>query len=715
MTDAIETKRWKFSIADLAFILMFSARLLTFLFVTIIGTKGVFLALGMIALVMGIAMIKRLFFDKDGGVLVFLLLALAILAYTVISLYFQPDLKPWLFGKKTGIVTMIFDVRSSIFGFLVILLLKDPKKIFRNIYLVAWIRFFYCFLQIVLFNVFGNWDYYFTTYSAQIHSVYNMSLGYELAFAAFAFALHAFFHRKKLSFLLSVISSAFAIYFGSRGLLILFLSFYILLFFLEGMMKKKWKKIFKFLLALSVATVALLFIVPFFNRGLYTLARLGGNREINEEEELSIEEISTSRTVSSLEEGTLAESNGRIKIWSLSLKAFLQNPIFGRGMYGDRPSVGSEFRWGYSHNILLEWMAHFGIFGIAFFVLLAYLVLKLFLQKEDSPYYLPALFFMTLSTKLVLSDSFWFNENFWALMAILFLYYRKERAHTFKHLILANVSVFLIFFGFTGVLVAKAVYYQDFKLIEIKEPTVVMNFEKGYASSYALFQEMEKDGNPGTVYLSSSFLNKIDYLSKKQIREMAKKGWSFQDETFHYRGLLALNADQRQEQYELTDAMLNSMKLPQAKALYLPYGTDNMTTKVQLLDFRKMIIKNSFYAPVYKRLTKPQLYELTSYRLNLSRNLPSNNRGWELRKENREEIFRKIDQAYEDKGLIMITIANHPYDKVYFQKVYQYLKDKNFQFKTIKDIYKMGQYKKEDQKTLKNWLMNTQTMNIILN
>ena len=86
---------------------------------------------------------------------------------------------------------------------------------------------------------------------------------------------------------------------------------------------------------------------------------------------------SSSRTIDSLAEGEFWHDNGRFDIWRLSLLAIKENPVFGQGFFGDRLYVGEELLWGYSHNVFLEVLSHFGIFGVLLLATLLFVTFKL--------------------------------------------------------------------------------------------------------------------------------------------------------------------------------------------------------------------------------------------------------------------------------------------------------------------------------------------------
>ena len=120
--------------------------------------------------------------------------------------------------------------------------------------------------------------------------------------------------------------------------------------------------------------------------------------------------------------GSFSASNGRDRIWNAVIDAIRSGGPFGYGMFGDRPFVAPLHIAGYSHNLILELLVSFGVFGV---VIVAYIikdaVKMLFVCKDDDWKEIYLILFVG-SCKLLLSFSFWYIWEFWAAAAVAYKY-----------------------------------------------------------------------------------------------------------------------------------------------------------------------------------------------------------------------------------------------------------------------------------------------------
>jgi O-antigen ligase len=64
-------------------------------------------------------------------------------------------------------------------------------------------------------------------------------------------------------------------------------------------------------------------------------------------------------------------TSGRTLLWSRGFKLFLESPIYGHGQDTFIPLMKKNFRiWGNSHNDYLLYAVHFGLIGLAIFLLI---------------------------------------------------------------------------------------------------------------------------------------------------------------------------------------------------------------------------------------------------------------------------------------------------------------------------------------------------------
>lgn len=188
----------------------------------------------------------------------------------------------------------------------------------------------------------------------------------------------------------------------------------------------KWKKIGSkkkvwFVLILAVLSIA---VVPICMNYHIILSRLSA---------IFTRYGISSRTLLSLMEGSFSDGNGREQIYALAIDLIKTGGLFGHGVYGDRYTIGNYFRWGYSHNIFLEFFVSFGyIGGIAASLFLVTGILRLYRHCDTWKRQIVFITFLITSCKLILSNSFWYTPGFWALLALIIKWGRRYRLRICK-------------------------------------------------------------------------------------------------------------------------------------------------------------------------------------------------------------------------------------------------------------------------------------------
>ena len=127
----------------------------------------------------------------------------------------------------------------------------------------------------------------------------------------------------------------------------------------------------------------------------------------------------SSRTLDRLAAGTITDDNGRDAIWSEAVRLILLNPIFGYGVYGERPYIAQIHNAGFPHNIVLEFALEFGVVVTILLVttMVAASVYLLFTRYETAWSKMFPIFFVS-SCQLLLSMSFWYVSAFWICAAL---------------------------------------------------------------------------------------------------------------------------------------------------------------------------------------------------------------------------------------------------------------------------------------------------------
>lgn len=107
--------------------------------------------------------------------------------------------------------------------------------------------------------------------------------------------------------------------------------------------------------------------------------------------------------------------SGRDRLYDNVLEEIFNNPILGIGLAGDRRIINT-----YSHNILIEILASFGIItGIILIIGLGYLVLKSLLTKNFKKYNMIIIWLSIGFVHLFVSGSYLIDFKFWILLGLL--------------------------------------------------------------------------------------------------------------------------------------------------------------------------------------------------------------------------------------------------------------------------------------------------------
>lgn len=343
-----------------------------------------------------------------------------IICYTCIFILFaatiiiHPEYMPWYFERTYGIQKQFFYPFGGIWAFLVVSLMTDEKAFIKTLELSIWLIFFYLCFQFSVFLRLGYWQDYDQNYKL-IKVNYNMGFGYSMLFVVVFSLANAVLNKKLLYYIPSICGFFLILLAGSRGpLLCVGISVCLILLSRWQTFSTTTKKVL-FLLLILFSPVFIYSLLNYSKLlGLFAsfLSRIGIQ----------------SRTISAILEGELSNVSGRDKIAELTLQRIAEGGAFGNGVFGERVVVGRIARWGYAHNIFLEIYAAFGYVGgtIAVIVLFYFIILTAIKCRSVEKQIIFITFF-GCSTKLLISDSFWFYHIFWSLLAIIVMWRQKEK------------------------------------------------------------------------------------------------------------------------------------------------------------------------------------------------------------------------------------------------------------------------------------------------
>lgn len=393
------------------------------------------------------------------GIRQFFIRLLLIITIITLTYLYKPSIRPWILDSNWGVFQRVLNPADGIFAMLAIILVANPNKIVSNLQIPVLLNFLYRMYDYWNYLRQGAWVITANDGISTVRSNYSMGFGYAMCFIFVISFIIYFVYSKKIYLLIASISSILAVLYGSRGALLVASLFFILIvlaqenkknqflwgnilliglnsllmfifsnvstFWLVFMIayvlivsllllyifinnKEKSLEIFSFILALNIAFFIVILLVLFFI--------------------ISIDQIEfSSRTLNNLFTGQILEENGRDIIWNLSQNEITKIFPFGNGFFGDRPIVGKQFRWGYSHQLFLEIIVSFGLLGIFYLLGLIWKIHKsYYYSRNNLPYRLLLVGFIALCFQLMISNSFWYSTEYWSLIGLI-LVINKDR------------------------------------------------------------------------------------------------------------------------------------------------------------------------------------------------------------------------------------------------------------------------------------------------
>lgn len=339
---------------------------------------------------------------------------IAVFICVVLLFIFSYDLNPqnaYFFTRDIYGIERVFRPDRAIYAYLFIRMFEDdPEGLWKTLRFVALILFVYWSLVMLNSLLRGYWEDYDEN-GRLIKMRYNLTFGYSILLPIVVFYLNYRDQGNKLQLVLSMIGVIEVFLAGSRGPLICIG----LLFIIELLRNLRyawaWALIFiGVFLALLIAIVGVETILLAAQDFLQSLGL-------------------SSRSLDRLISGTMTDENGRDVIWQAAVESIRNSPIFGYGVYGDRPILYQYHFAGYPHNVFLELALQFGIpFTITLIALFTPIAFRgLFIESSKRWGNAFTVFFI-VSSQLLLSMSFWYVPAFWALLATAVNLIKSERA-----------------------------------------------------------------------------------------------------------------------------------------------------------------------------------------------------------------------------------------------------------------------------------------------
>jgi O-antigen ligase len=115
-------------------------------------------------------------------------------------------------------------------------------------------------------------------------------------------------------------------------------------------------------------------------------------------------------------EGEFSVSNARSVLADTVVQAIWEKPIFGHGLMGDRVVTGGY----YAHNILLEFLCHYGVFIGSFLLVAAFMIptVATFRSRKKESFHFLLMMTCLVFIKLMMSGSYLLEADFFLLLGL---------------------------------------------------------------------------------------------------------------------------------------------------------------------------------------------------------------------------------------------------------------------------------------------------------
>lgn len=287
-------------------------------------------------------------------------------------------------------------------GYGVIRVQSNTDSVLDCLKKVGIVLFIYYALKSMEVLKYGYWT--ITQFGEVKYSKGNMSWSYGIMQSICFIAIYLVKDKRYYMIVPFIIGVIGILIYGSRGTLVALVLGTVLLvtFYHSGKMRVRN------FIVIAIFSGLLIFILS--DKGLNIIS------------DILIKNGVESRFVNSLLNYTNFEetSNGRVLIWEKTWEMITKGPFWGYGVYGERNVIYSiGMRWGYCHNLFLEFLVDFGyVFGSAAVIMLLVVLIKSFIATHDKNTKLCLIIFLTIMFELLLSNSYWLQSGVWITVAL---------------------------------------------------------------------------------------------------------------------------------------------------------------------------------------------------------------------------------------------------------------------------------------------------------
>ena len=339
-----------------------------------------------------------------------LLLLAAVGVIFGLTAVFHPEYEHFFLKPQYGI-DRILRPDCAMYAFLFFSMVNDPDDLLEVVRRYAVFDFIYILIiQLgprLINGFFEDVNYLGET----VQRSYSLSFGYAILFPVVVF-LYLYFKEQKGRYLIvAALGVYWILMYGNRGAFLLVVCYVALMALVNVIDSRGTFRMQKSML-FCLAVLLLLLFGDILLQWLNALLKLSGEE---------------SRTMEMLEAGDVVDGTGRNDIWAAVIKGISQGGPLGHGVLGDRQFVEPLHYAGYSHNIFLEMISNFGIFGVVLIVVMLVGAFRMIFLCADRRWRDLFVIFFVISGQLMLSMSYWYVMEFWAAAAIAYKYFSLEK------------------------------------------------------------------------------------------------------------------------------------------------------------------------------------------------------------------------------------------------------------------------------------------------
>lgn len=318
------------------------------------------------------------------------------------ALFLNPSVREWL-TREYGVSLVLF--QGSIFVYPVLRLQKSPEILIRNMkYAAIILGLYYAYMALEPLKK-GYWTY--VQFGVTKQSYANMSWSYGVLLVILIFCVCAIYEKKWILLLPVPVGLLLILQYGSRGSVISFIIAAVLYILIGKKNQLDWKKI----VLILMLTLLILFVIS--NPGIELIKSLVHGTGIKSRfVDTFLNTIEGKKTIED-------ESNGRERIWKHVIRMIQEQPM-GYGPMGHRTSIYKiGIKWGYSHNLFLDWLAEYGvILGFMMILGLSFIIIRLFNRITELSERLILILIIGVSCEMLFSAYYWLHIGIWSLLAL---------------------------------------------------------------------------------------------------------------------------------------------------------------------------------------------------------------------------------------------------------------------------------------------------------